>query len=60
MTMLASATEMLAAVALSSAAVGDASDLSALGSAGEPMAIGRNGVYDQSVASQGLKELALP
>ena len=57
--MLASATEMLAAVALSSAAVGDASDPSALSSAGEPMALGRNGGSDESIA-RGLKEPPLP
>ena len=57
--MLASATEMLADVALSSAAVGDASDPTALSSAGEPMALGRNGGSDESIA-RGLKEPTLP
>jgi hypothetical protein len=50
---------MLAAVALSSAAVGDASDPTALSSAGESMALGRNGGSDESIA-RGLKEPTLP
>ena len=57
--MLASATEMLADVALSSAAVGDASDPTALSSAGESMALGRNGGSDESIAHS-LKEPTLP
>jgi hypothetical protein len=60
MTMRASAMEMLAAVALSSAAAGCASDLSALGSAGRPIIIGRDDGNNESIVAQGLKEPALP
>jgi hypothetical protein len=59
-TMPASATKRLAAFALSSAAAGEARDLSALGLACGLMVIRRSGGEDESIAAQGLKEPALP
>jgi hypothetical protein len=56
----ASATKRLAAVALSSAATGEARDLSALGLACGLMVVRRSGGEDESIAALGLEEPALP